>query len=206
MLAELESDKVECGCNKSETSIGFPTERADMRHLRRLCVMGIAVLSLATSSGHAEAQWPPEKTVRIVVPFAAGGVGDVLIRLLAERVSDKTKQKIVTEPRPGGGGVIGTEAVARSSPDGATLLFVANSFLINASLKAGLPYDPLTSFEPICLLARSPLVLVVNTKSSHQSLSQFIAAARQPQSELSVGGDRTQHNSACGDRSPEAGQ
>ena len=95
---------------------------------------------------------------------------------------------ILVENRPGGGGVIGTAAVARSSPDGATLLLVASSFIINASLKKDLPYDPLTSFEPICLLARSPFVLVVNSKSGYRTLSQLITAAQDPQSQISVGG------------------
>ena len=158
--------------------------------------MGIAVLSLATSSVRADTQWPSEKTVRIVVPFPAGSTADVMMRLLAQEVSNRTSRTIIVEARPGGGAVIGTEAVARSSPDGTTLLFVANSFLINASVKVSLPYDPLTSFAPICLLARSPMVLVVNTNSRYPSLSQFIAAAREPQSLLSVGGagpNTTQH-------------
>jgi tripartite-type tricarboxylate transporter receptor subunit TctC len=143
-----------------------------------------------------EAQWPPDKTIRIVVPFAAGGIGDVFMRLLAQEVGNKANHAIIVENRPGAGGVIGTEAVARSSPDGANLLLVANSFLINAHVKAKLPYDPLTSFAPICLLARTPMVLVVNGASRDQSLAQFIEAAREPVSQLSVGGtgpNTTQH-------------
>jgi tripartite-type tricarboxylate transporter receptor subunit TctC len=164
--------------------------------MKCLCIGGIVLLGLVTSNVPADGQWPPQKTVRIVVPFAAGGIGDVFMRLLAQEVGDKTNRTIIVDTRPGGGGVIGTEAVARSSPDGETLLLVANSFLINANVKANLPYDPLTSFTPICLLAQSTLVLVVNTKSSYQSLSQFMAAAREPQSPLSVGGtgpNTTQH-------------
>jgi tripartite-type tricarboxylate transporter receptor subunit TctC len=164
--------------------------------MKCLCISGIVLLSLVTSNDRAEAQWPPEKTVRIVVPFAAGGIGDVLMRLLALEVSDKVKRAIVVENRPGAGGVIGTEAVARSSPDGTNLVLVANSFVINAHVKARLPYDPLTSFAPICLLAWSPMVLVVNAKSSYRSLAQFIEAARGPQSQLSVGAtgpNTTQH-------------
>jgi len=107
---------------------------------------------------------------------------------LAQEVSNKTNRTILVENRPGGGAVIGTAGVARSSADGTTLLLVATSFIINASLRKDLPYDPLTSFEPICLLARSPFVLVVNSKSEYRSLSQFIVAARDPQSQISVGG------------------
>src|SRR5215813_9988417 len=95
-------------------------------------VAGIALLSLAAPTVFAETQWPAEKTIRIVVPFAAGGIGDVLMRLLAQEVSEKASRTIIVENRPGAGGVIGTEAVSRSSPDGTSLLLVANSFLINA--------------------------------------------------------------------------
>jgi tripartite-type tricarboxylate transporter receptor subunit TctC len=151
-------------------------------------VVGIVLLSLAATSLHAEQQWPSGKTVRIVVPYAPGGPGEAVIRLLAQEVSDRTKSNIVVEPRPGASTVIGTETVARSSPDGATLLLVANSFIINSSLRAGLPYDPLTSFSPICLLASSSLLLVVANGSSHQSVAQFIAATREPQSRITVGG------------------
>jgi tripartite-type tricarboxylate transporter receptor subunit TctC len=156
----------------------------------------IAFLSLAVLSPLARAQWPADISVRIVVPYAAGGTGDVLMRLLAQDVSEKSDRTIRIENRPGAGGVIGTEMVARAAPDGTTLLMVANSFLINSSVKADLPYDPLTSFAPICALALSPMVFVVDRKSNHDSLSQFIIAARDPQNSLSVGGtgpNTTQH-------------
>ena len=83
----------------------------DMKHLRRLCVMGVAVLSLATSSVHAEAQWPPEKQSALWFPFPAGSTADVMMRLLAQEVSNRTSRTIIVENRPGGGAVIGTEAV-----------------------------------------------------------------------------------------------
>ena len=128
--------------------------------------------------------WPSGRTVRIVVPYAPGGPGEAVIRLLATEVSTRTRSNIVVEARPGGSTVIGTEAVARSEPDGTTLLVVANSFTINASLMANLPYDPLTSFSPICLLATSSLLLVVANGSSYQSLSQLVAAARAPRATI----------------------
>jgi tripartite-type tricarboxylate transporter receptor subunit TctC len=151
-------------------------------------VAGMVLLSLAAPAVRAETRWPAEKTVRIVVPFAAGGIGDILMRLLAQEVSDKANGTIIVENRPGAGGVIGTEAVSRSSPDGTNLLLVGNSFLINAHVAARLPFDALTSFAPICLLAHSPLVLVVNTKSKYLSLAEFIEAARESQNWLTIGG------------------
>jgi len=167
-----------------------------MKIAKRSCVAGIVLLSLAVPTARAEAQWPADRTARIVVPFAAGGIGDVLMRLLAQEVSDKANRTVIVENRPGAGSVIGTEAVSRSSPDGTNLLLVANSFLINAHVAARLPYDVLTSFAPICLLAHTPMVLVVNTKSKYLSLAQFIEAAREPQNRLTVGGtgpNTTQH-------------
>jgi tripartite-type tricarboxylate transporter receptor subunit TctC len=156
----------------------------------------IAFLSLAVLSLFARAQWPADISVRIVVPFAAGGIGDVLMRLLAQDVSEKSDRTIRIENHPGAGSIIGTEMVARAAPDGTTLLMVGNSFLINSRVKADLPYDPLTSFTPICALALSPMVFVVNRKSNYDSLSQFITVARDPQNSLSVGANgpnTTQH-------------
>ena len=156
----------------------------------------IAFLSLTVLSPLAWAQWPAHISVRIVVPFAAGGIGDVLMRLLAQEVSEKSDRTIWIEDRPGAGSIIGTEMVARAAPDGTTLLTVGNSFLINSSVKADLPYDPLTSFTPICALALSPMVFVVNRKSNYDLLSQFITVARDPQNSLSVGANgpnTTQH-------------
>jgi len=164
--------------------------------MRRYCAAGCVLLGLLLPDLGAEAQWAPGQLVRIVVPFPAGGPGDVLARLLADQISETTRQKLLVEPRPGGGSVIATEAVARAPPDGGTLLLVANSFLINASLKASLPYDPLSSFAPICLLAHTPLVLVVNSGSDYHSLDEFVVAGREAGGRISVGGtgpSTTQH-------------
>jgi tripartite-type tricarboxylate transporter receptor subunit TctC len=166
-------------------------------HIMKFARIGwIAFLSLAVLSPPARAQWPANISVRIVVPFAAGGIGDVLMRLLAQDVSEKSDRTIWIEDRPGAGSIIGTEMVAHAAPDGTTLLMVSNSFLINSSVKADLPYNPLTSFVPICALALSPMVFVVDRKSNYDSLSEFIMVARDPQKSLSVGANgpnTTQH-------------
>jgi tripartite-type tricarboxylate transporter receptor subunit TctC len=170
-------------CSRSKGCVTH--DKKDMKFGR---VSWIAFLSLvAVLSPHARAQWAADTSVRIVVPIAAGGIGDVLMRLLAQEVGEKSYRTIMVENRPGGAGVIGTETVARAAPDGATLLMVASSFLINASVRRDLPYDPLTSFAPICALALSPMVFVVDRKSNYDSLSQFMMAAREPQNSLSVG-------------------
>ena len=135
------------------------------------------------------------RTIRFVVPFPAGGGADLLIRVLAEQIGRAQGVSTVIENRPGAASVIGTEAVSRAAPDGNTVLIVANSFIIHPNFKK-LSYDPLTSFEPICLLANSPQVIVVNSTSSYRTLADLIDAARAKPGELShasVGPATTQH-------------
>ena len=99
--------------------------------------------------------WAQTRTIRIVVPFAPAGGTDILARLRGELHQPGHGLTVVVENRPGAGTVIATEAVARAAPDGNTVLIVGNSFVINPNMKK-LNYDPLTSFEPICHLTRSP--------------------------------------------------
>src|SRR5262245_23921217 len=155
----------------------MPRMECDMK---TLCKFGIAILCLCVGApgAFAEEQWPPQQTVHIIVPFAAGGLGDIVARLLAQHIADKTKRTIIVAPRPGGGTVIGTRVAAVAPADGTTLLLVANTFLINTHVQKKLPYDALTSFGPICLFARFPQLLVVHAKSDYRSLAQFIAAGR----------------------------
>jgi tripartite-type tricarboxylate transporter receptor subunit TctC len=102
------------------------------------------------------------RTIRLVVPFAAGGAFDIQARLFAEHISRNQAVTIVVENRPGDGTVIGTEAAARATPDGNTLLLVGYSFLINANLRKQ-NYEPLTSFDLIRYLTRSSMGVVVNS-------------------------------------------
>jgi tripartite-type tricarboxylate transporter receptor subunit TctC len=129
----------------------------------------------------AQAQVP--KTIRILVPFPAGGPTDVTARVLAEQIGKLRNVTTVVENRPGGGALIATEAAARAEPDGGTLLIVAAGVLINPLLKKT-NYDPLTSFTPLCLLVRSPHVIVVNKDSPIRSFADFLARARAKPGEL----------------------
>jgi tripartite-type tricarboxylate transporter receptor subunit TctC len=120
---------------------------------------------------------------------------DILARALTEQIVLAQGRTMVVENRPGGGSAIGTEAAARAAPDGNTVLMLANSFVINPHLKK-LNYDPLTSFEPICYLARTPNVFAVNTLSPHRTLGDLLSAARMKPGDLtlaSVGPATTQH-------------
>jgi tripartite-type tricarboxylate transporter receptor subunit TctC len=147
-------------------------------HLFRSLAACLAIVVLALLSPETLAQGLTGKTVRIVVPNAAGGPADVLARLLAEQIGRAQGPTMIIENRPGGSSVIGTQAVARATPDGNTVLFTGNPLVIYAILHPSVTYNPLTSFEPICLLVNLPLVLVVNSSSALLSLADFLAAVR----------------------------
>jgi tripartite-type tricarboxylate transporter receptor subunit TctC len=133
----------------------------------------------ASLAAPALAQSWPSRTIRIVVPFPPGGSTDVLARRLAEKLTAALGQTVVVENRPGAGGTVGADAVAKSPPDGHTLLMgVTGSNAIAGSLFRNLPYDPATAFAPLSRVVSAPLILVVNKDSPAQDLAGYIAAAR----------------------------
>jgi len=143
--------------------------------MRQLIRLGAACLVLmALGCGAASAQ---SRSLKIVVPYTPGSGPDILSRLMAEQIGRANGPTVVVENRPGAGTVIGTESVARAEPDGNTLLLVANSFVINPELKRG-NYTVATSFEPVCYLAATPMVLVVLGSSPYKTLADLIADAR----------------------------
>jgi tripartite-type tricarboxylate transporter receptor subunit TctC len=144
-------------------------------------VLTLSSLAVSTEGAHAQSG----RTVRIVVPYTPGSGPDILSRLMAEQVGRTQGATVVVENRPGGGTLVGTEAAARAAPDGGTVLLVANSFVVNPVLKKQ-NYDPLTSFEPICQLAATPIVLVVAGSSPYRTLADLLAAARAKPGELSL--------------------
>ncbi|HEX4828886.1 MAG TPA: tripartite tricarboxylate transporter substrate binding protein [Xanthobacteraceae bacterium] len=117
------------------------------------------------------------RTVKIVVPYPAGGTADILARILGEQISRTEGVTLLTENRPGASAVIGTEAVSRAAPDGSTLLITSTAFLIAPHLRK-LNYDPLTSFEPICQLVSTPIIVVVNSESPYRTFADWLNAAR----------------------------
>jgi tripartite-type tricarboxylate transporter receptor subunit TctC len=148
-------------------------------------VPAIAVILLALTSHGAWSQ--TTRTIKNIVPVPAGGSQDILARLLADEIGRAQGQTIVIENRPGAGTVIATEAVSRATPDGSTLLSNAPPFVINPHLRR-LGYDPLTSFEPLCYLARSPTVIVVNSASPYRTLADLLNAARAEPGEFTLAG------------------
>jgi tripartite-type tricarboxylate transporter receptor subunit TctC len=168
-------------------------------HLKRArlaaTLFALAALVLAAVPTKPASAQSAGKTTRLVVPFPPGGTADVLARLIAQQAGQISGQSFLIENRPGAGTVIATEIVARSAPDGATLLIMANSFVINPSVRATLPYDPF-AFEPVCLLVDSPQMLVVNSAAPFKTLAEFVAAAKAKPGELNyaaVGPATTQH-------------
>jgi len=149
-------------------------------------VIPAVTLILVALSGHG-AWSQAARTIRIVVPFAPGGFTDPLVRLLGEQIGRAQGATIVIENRPGAFTAIATEAVARAAPDGGTLLINGNSFVLNSRLRK-MNYDPLTSFEPICYLTRSPAVIIVNSTSPYRSLADLLNAARAKPGDVTLAG------------------
>src|SRR5262245_36158255 len=147
-----------------------------------------AGLAFASCTG-ASAQPYPGKPIHIVVPFAPGGITDVLGRALGQRLSEAWGQQVVIENKPGGGtGQVGTEYVARSAPDGYTLLVTADATFVTAPhTYARLPYDPINDFVPITALGISPQALVVHPSLPVGSLGELVAFAKQRPGELNYG-------------------
>lgn len=137
---------------------------------------GIAFLLAAIISGTTSAQSPyPNHPVKIIAPFAAGGPSDLIGRLLADKLSTSLKQQFYVEDHPGAGGNIGMTQVARSAPDGYTILVASSSFSVNPSLYASKPYDPFKDFAPVTLAVDSPNVLMVHPSMPVKTVKELIA-------------------------------
>ena len=138
----------------------------------------LLILLIFLVSGVAQAQSYPSKTVRLIVPFAAGGSTDIIGRVLAQKLTEAWGQQVIVDNRTGGSTVIGTDIVAKSAPDGHTLLVTPAPFTIVPSLLKKLPYDPAKDFEPITLINTTPLVVVVNPGVPAKSIKELIALAK----------------------------
>jgi tripartite-type tricarboxylate transporter receptor subunit TctC len=153
----------------------------------------LAGLGAAALPGTLAAQGYPARPVRLVIPFAAGGPTDVVARLLAERMAARLGQPVVVEPRPGAGGALAAELVARAAPDGHTLLIgTATTHAVNPALQGDkLPFHPIRDFVPIAQVARVPIVLVVRPDLPAPALVDFIALLRARDGQLNYGSSGT---------------
>jgi tripartite-type tricarboxylate transporter receptor subunit TctC len=145
---------------------------------------GVVFVLLASSAG-AQAQDYPSRPIRIVVPFAPGGSADVFGRFIAQRLQDGLGQNVVIDNRPGAGSVIGTDAVAKSAPDGHTLLLMSNAHTVNESLIPGKPFALMRDFAPIAPINYADLVLVGKTELQAASLPELIQQAKAKPGSLS---------------------
>jgi tripartite-type tricarboxylate transporter receptor subunit TctC len=156
----------------------------DRRVSRLLSALTLLVTFVAPTACWAQSY--PNRAVRLVVPFPAGGPADQLGRVLADQLNKVWGQPVIIENRGGAGGNLGAEVVARSSADGYTLLLNASSHVINASLYEKLPYDPIKDFTPVSEVASYMLVLVVHPSVPARSVKEFVALAKSKPDGLSV--------------------
>ena len=151
----------------------------------RTCALALLACGLTLSSPVASwAQDYPNKTVRIIVPFGAGGPADVFSRQLAQHLSESLKQSFVVEDRPGAGSIIGSDAVAKSPPDGYTLLTMSNTHTVNESLTPNKPFQLMRDFVPVAGINYSDLVMVIHPSVPAKDLKEFIALAKSKPGEL----------------------
>jgi len=143
---------------------------------RRLGVLAALLVALAPVT--APAQDYPNRPIRLIVPFAAGGLNDVVARLVGPYLERALGQPVVIDNRPAAGGMVGTDAVAKAPPDGYSLLMVASSFAILPATRAQMPYDAERDLAPIIMVAKNSLLFLVNPKVPATSLAEFVALAK----------------------------
>ena len=159
----------------------------------RACAALTALLAIAPAAAQQGAAAYPVKPIRLIVPLAAGGPSDHMARALAQKLGEGVKQTIIVDNRPGATGVIGADLVAKSPPDGYTLLLAQTAVTVNASLFPKLPYDTLRDLEPISQLTRAPYLLAVHPSLPVKSFQQLVAFAKARPGQLnhSSGGSGT---------------
>lgn len=162
--------------------------RLDVDQRRRRCCTALAAWSAAAACRPAAGQAGGGVPVRLVVPFAPGGPADALARVLAPGLADRLGRSVIVDNRPGAGGSVGADSVARAAPDGHTLLLATSStHSIAPALGLHLPYDPEADFAPIAGLADAPGVVLVPNRSPARTLREFIALARRRPGALNYG-------------------
>ena len=147
-----------------------------MKHaLKRRLAMALGMLLIAGTGSSALAQSYPNRPVRIIVPYPAGGTVDAVARVVAQRLTEQMGQSFIVENRAGANGVIGSDAVAKAAPDGYTLLVQASTFVTNPILLKNLPYDMMRDFTPISNIGSVPLIVTAHPGVAANDLKEFIA-------------------------------
>lgn len=165
---------------KSKTSIATLNEARASRVIARGFLALVAAIGMISATDRAaKAQAFPTRPVRIVVPTAPGGTLDFVTRLLAQKLNESWRDGVVVDNRAGAGGIIGYDIAARANPDGHTIMTVASTFTVTASVYRKLPYDPIRDFAPVTLLTFAPWALVVNSSLRVHSMKELIALAKE---------------------------
>jgi tripartite-type tricarboxylate transporter receptor subunit TctC len=162
-------------------------DRAVARVLFAIYQAVLALGLLAVSAAQAHAAGYPDRPVRIVLPFAAGGVADITARVIAEKLTDKLGQRFYIENQAGAGGIAAARTVIASPPDGYTLALLSNGTAVSVSLFKKLPFDPLKDFAPISSLGFFDFIFSTGADSAFKTVGEFIAAAKAKPGTLNVG-------------------
>ena len=156
-----------------------------MRSTQWINAVLFSLLALAIGSAHAQSF--PSKTVRIVVPFGAGGVADLTARTVGQKLSESLGQPVVIDNKPGAGGVAAGDAVAKAEPDGYTLLLMSNGTAVSTGLFKSLPFDAMRDFAPISTLATFDIAILVPADSKFKTLGELLAFAKANPGKLNLG-------------------
>ncbi len=162
----------------------------------RIAARALFVFALLAAATPASAQNYPSRSITIAIPFPAGGSADTLARLIGQKLSESLGQAVVVENKPGAGGNLGTDAVAKAAPDGYTLLLAPSSIAIAPSLYSKLPFDPIKDFAPVTLIGSIPMVVVVYPEFPPKTIQELIALAKSKPGEISyasAGNGSTNH-------------
>jgi tripartite-type tricarboxylate transporter receptor subunit TctC len=171
--------------NTKETPMSISFKRRIV--LQQLALLGGGILGLDARAQAVKSDWP-SKPIRVVVPFAAGGATDSIARAIGEALSKRIGQPVVIENKGGAGGIVGTDSVAKASPDGYTLLFsLSTSMLINQFLYAKLPYNPLRDLTLVSQVVDAPVVLLVGSAVPATNMKELLAYVKANKSKLAYG-------------------
>ncbi len=157
---------------------------AARRFLGRILMVG--ALAIAPLTAHAQGKYP-DKPVKLVLPFGAGGVADITARLVAEKLSEKLGQRFVVENNPGAGGITAARAVLQSPADGYTLAILTNGTAVSVGLFNKLPFDPVKDFAPVSSMGYFDLIFVTSADGPYKTLADFIKAAKAKPGTLNLG-------------------
>jgi len=147
-----------------------------------MCALGWSGISISASAADF-----PQRPIRMIVPFVAGGSSDIVARIMGQRLSEKWGQQVVVDNRPGGGTIIGTELAAKSAADGYTLVTANVAFAINEALPRKLPYHALRDFEPVLLIARQPTILAASPAFPARNITELVELAKSKSAQIAYG-------------------